>query len=51
MDPTPHLVELLQVTQGCALFLGILFTVLVQSSSVTTSLIVPLVGAGILTLE
>lgn len=32
-----------------SLFFGIIFTVLVQSSSVTTSLAVPLVGAGILT--
>ena len=30
---------------------GVLFTVLVQSSSVTISLIVPLVGAGLFTLE
>ena len=30
---------------------GILFTVSVQSSSIATSLVVPLVGAGILTLE
>jgi phosphate:Na+ symporter len=34
-----------------SLVVGIVFTVLVQSSSVTTSLVVPLVGAGILTLE
>ncbi|MHC4860960.1 MAG: Na/Pi symporter [Planctomycetota bacterium] len=34
-----------------ALVVGMIFTLLVQSSSVTTSLIVPLVGAGILTLE
>ncbi len=34
-----------------ALVLGICLTVLVQSSSVTTSLIVPLVGAGIVTLR
>jgi sodium-dependent phosphate cotransporter len=34
-----------------AFLLGIIFTCLVQSSSVTTSLIVPLVGAGMLTLE
>lgn len=33
-----------------AFSLGLLFTALVQSSSVTTSLIVPLAGAGILTL-
>jgi sodium-dependent phosphate cotransporter len=34
-----------------ALFLGLICTVLVQSSSITTSLAVPLVGAGILTLR
>jgi sodium-dependent phosphate cotransporter len=34
-----------------AFMVGIFFTMLVQSSSVTTSLVVPLVGAGILTLE
>ncbi len=34
-----------------ALVLGICLTVAVQSSSVTTSLIVPLVGAGIVTLQ
>ena len=34
-----------------ALVVGIFLTVLVQSSSVTTSLLVPLVGAGVLTLE
>lgn len=34
-----------------AIFFGMLFTVLVQSSSVTTSLIVPLAGAGLLTIE
>ncbi len=34
-----------------ALILGVLLTVAVQSSSVTTSLIVPLVGAGILSLR
>lgn len=33
-----------------ALMLGLVLTVMVQSSSVTTSLVVPLVGAGILTL-
>ncbi len=33
-----------------AFVVGIIFTVLVQSSSVTTSLVIPLVGAGILTL-
>ena len=35
---------------GRALFFGLLITVLVQSSSITTSLAVPLAGAGILTL-
>jgi len=34
-----------------AFVLGILLTVLVQSSSITTSLIIPLVGAGILTVR
>lgn len=32
------------------IFVGFVFTVIVQSSSITTSLLVPLVGAGILTL-
>jgi len=35
---------------GRALFFGLLITVLVQSSSITTSLAVPLAGAGILSL-
>lgn len=35
---------------GRAMLLGLLLTVLVQSSSITTSLAVPLAGAGILTL-
>ena len=30
---------------------GIVLTIMVQSSSITTSMIVPLIGAGILTLE
>ncbi|MFH1564863.1 MAG: Na/Pi symporter [bacterium] len=34
-----------------AFLFGILFTMLVQSSSVTTSLVVPLAGAGLLTVE
>ena len=38
-------------TAGRALVLGALLTVLVQSSSITTSFIVPIVGAGILTLQ
>ena len=37
-------------TTGRAFLLGIVITALVQSSSVTTSIIVPLAGAGILTL-
>ncbi|MCZ6785794.1 MAG: sodium dependent phosphate transporter [Planctomycetota bacterium] len=36
---------------GRALFLGFALTVLVQSSSITTSVAVPLVGAGIITLR
>ena len=34
-----------------SLMLGIFMTILVQSSSITTSLVVPLVGAGILTIK
>jgi len=34
-----------------AIVVGILITVAVQSSSITTSVLVPMVGAGILTLE
>ncbi|MFC1654267.1 Na/Pi symporter [Myxococcota bacterium] len=34
-----------------ALFIGILLTVLVQSSSVTTSMVVPLIGTGIVQIE
>ncbi|MBS3734816.1 MAG: Na/Pi symporter [Phycisphaerae bacterium] len=37
--------------QGVGLLVGVLLTVCVQSSSVTTSLMVPLVGAGILRLR
>lgn len=36
---------------GRAMLLGLALTVLVQSSSITTSLVVPLAGAGILTLR
>ncbi len=36
---------------GRALVLGLILTVMVQSSSITTSLVVPLAGAGILTLR
>ncbi len=38
-------------TPSRAFTLGIIFTAIVQSSSVTTSLIIPLVGAGLLTLR
>ena len=38
-------------TAFTSMFLGFLVTALVQSSSITTSLIIPLVGAGILTVE
>ena len=34
-----------------AFFVGLLLTVMVQSSSITTSLVVPMAGAGILTLK
>jgi sodium-dependent phosphate cotransporter len=34
-----------------AMFFGVLITVLVQSSSITTSLVIPLAGAGILRLK
>jgi solute carrier family 34 (sodium-dependent phosphate cotransporter) len=34
-----------------SLFFGMFFTALVQSSSITTSILVPLVGAGLLSLE
>jgi sodium-dependent phosphate cotransporter len=34
-----------------ALFIGLLLTVLVQSSSVTTSMVVPLIGTGIVQIE
>ncbi len=36
---------------GAAVLAGILVTAMVQSSSVTTSVVIPLVGAGVLTLE
>ena len=38
-------------TQWHGLFFGMILTALVQSSSVTTSLMVPLAGAGMITLE
>ena len=34
-----------------SLVFGIIFTAIVQSSSITTSIIIPLVGAGVLTIE
>jgi sodium-dependent phosphate cotransporter len=34
-----------------SMFLGLVLTIMVQSSSITTSLVVPLAGAGILSLE
>jgi sodium-dependent phosphate cotransporter len=34
-----------------SIFVGIVVTVMVQSSSITTSLLVPLAGAGIITLQ
>ncbi|MBU1121915.1 MAG: Na/Pi symporter [Candidatus Omnitrophica bacterium] len=33
------------------IFAGLVFTVVVQSSSITTSLLIPLIGAGIITIE
>ncbi len=36
---------------GRAIMVGLLLTVLVQSSSITTSLVVPMAGAGLLTLK
>ncbi|MBN3039851.1 MAG: Na/Pi symporter [Candidatus Omnitrophica bacterium] len=33
------------------IFAGLIFTVIVQSSSITTSLLIPMIGAGILTVE
>jgi len=38
-------------TPGKSFLLGLLLTAIIQSSSVTTSLVVPLVGAGLLTLR
>jgi len=42
--------KILFKTAGRAFVVGILLTVLVQSSSITTSLVVPMAGAGLLTL-
>ncbi len=42
--------QMLFKTAPRALFLGVMVTVAVQSSSITTSLVVPLAGAGILSL-
>ena len=33
------------------IFAGLLFTIMVQSSSITTSLLIPLIGAGLITVE
>ncbi|MDI6803679.1 MAG: Na/Pi symporter [Bacteroidota bacterium] len=43
--------EILFKTGARAFLIGIVFTVLVQSSSITTSLVVPLAGAGILSIQ
>lgn len=42
---------ILGVNGATAIIIGVVFTSIVQSSSVTTSLLVPLIGSGILTLE
>ena len=41
----------LRSNAGAAMLMGLLVTVAVQSSSITTSLLVPLIGAGIVPLE
>ena len=38
-------------TPALGFILGIMLTVMVQSSSITTSLVVPLIGAGVITLQ
>jgi len=38
-------------TPALSFILGMLITVLVQSSSITTSIVVPLIGAGVLTIQ
>ncbi|MDI6766694.1 MAG: Na/Pi symporter [Bacteroidota bacterium] len=43
--------QILFKTSARALVIGLILTVLVQSSSITTSLAVPLAGAGILTIQ
>lgn len=43
--------QILFKTSVRAMLIGLVFTVLVQSSSITTSLVVPLAGAGILTIH
>ena len=45
------LIPIMVLLEGTALVLGVCLTVAVQSSSVTTSLVVPLVGAGIITIH
>ncbi len=36
---------------GIGILAGLIFTIIVQSSSITTSLLIPLIGSGILTIE
>lgn len=43
--------QVLGASGALSILMGILVTVMVQSSSITTSLLVPLAGAGLLTLE
>jgi sodium-dependent phosphate cotransporter len=52
LDKLSHLFDRVMFRNAAISFIvGAVLTVLVQSSSVTTSLVVPLAGAGILTLE
>jgi len=46
-----YVTRALNTSTPVAILLGVLITVSVQSSSITTSLLVPLAGAGLLTLE
>jgi len=43
--------NVLSRSAGLGLFVGLIFTIAVQSSSITTSLMIPLVASGILTIE
>lgn len=45
------LMNVLGQSGSVGIFVGIVVTVMVQSSSITTSLLIPLAGAGIITLE